>query len=255
MESSDHPMVATMNRVKVNCLMLSMACFASSLSTATALPTSTPDLAQPNIPTMSGGPKRAEMPLEFFNFLKDCFIVNVSDGQHQYAAWLPLQTFVRMYAAGGGDTAQLEPKVKDLKSYLMFVVENRTYDQFKNPISESAESLRARIKLRFPDGTEVRAVDKTPDGMPTNAPTFGNLGRRGQLLIFPSEGHIDLDAENASKSKIQLILDGNDAFKASSFTWHLPLELSGTTKQCSKCHNELSAKWSFCPWCGIKQKK
>jgi hypothetical protein len=223
---------------------------------AYALPPSAADIAQPHLPADLTAGKRGEMPLEFFNYLKDCFVVNVQDGKQQYAAWLPLQTFLRMYAAGGGDSAQLESKVTELKPYLMFMVENRTMDQYKNPISETAESIRSRARLRLPDGTEVKPMDRTPEGMPANAPSFGTLGRRGQLLIFAAgENGGDLDTEDTPKGKLQLILTATPSLNESTFTWHLPLELSGTAKDCSKCHNKFSAKWTYCPWCGTKGKK
>jgi hypothetical protein len=221
-----------------------------------AIPPSTADVAQPRIPSDFTAGKRGEMPLEFFNYLRDCFVVHVREGAQQCAAWLPLQTFLRMYAAGGGTSSQLEAKVTDLKPYLMFMVENRTPDEYKNPISESAESIRSRAVLRLPDGTEVKPVDRTPEGMPTTPPSFGTLDRRGQLLIFQAgDNNGDLDSENAPKGKIQLVLKANPTFKESIFTWHLPLELAGTSKQCAKCHNDFSAKWTYCPFCGTKQKK
>src|SRR6185437_11488919 len=96
------------------------------------------------IPEITSTPTRhgPEMPLQFFNYLKECFLVNVQDGHQQYAAWLPLQAFVRMYEAAGGSTEQLAPKVEDLKPYLMFIVENLSVDQLGNTTSESVESLR-----------------------------------------------------------------------------------------------------------------
>lgn len=257
-----------MKRISNRCIGLSVfllfsqcALLNGATQPASALPPSTPELAQPMtvpaLPTVTSPPKskRPEMPLEFFNFIKDCFVVNLADGQQQYAAWLPLQAFMRMYATAGGDTTQLEPKVNDLKPYLMFLVENRTCDQFKNPTSKTVESLRSRALLRLPDGTEVKPLDKTPDGMPTTPPTFGTLGRHAQLLIFPVEENADLDGEHSGKGKLQLVLKGNDSFKTSSFTWHLPLELSGAARQCTRCHNDISSKWSFCPYCGTKQKQ
>jgi hypothetical protein len=229
---------------------------ASAVATLAIPPTPTPDLSRPNaLPSDITTARRGEMPLEFFNYLKDCLLINVKDGQQQYAAWLPLRTFLKMYAAGGGDSGMLESKVGELKPYLMFMVENRSIDQYKNPISESAESLRSRARLRLPDGTEVKPVDRTPEGMPQSPPSFGALGRRGQMLIFQvGDNSTDLDLDNTPKSKLQLVLQPNETFKETVFTWHLPLELAGTPKQCTRCHNDVSGKWTHCPWCGLKQK-
>lgn len=222
-----------------------------SVTSAFALPVSPADVTHPALPDTSQMEGNPGMPLEFFNFMKECVQITSNENEKQLAAWLPMATCFKLVDIAGGKTGSLEASMQKCQPYLMFIVENRVGSNGSHMSFEPVASMRARAVLKFTDGQEVRALEKVPEDFPSAILSLARLPgtHQANLLIFPAGTHADLDLSTA-KNKLSLSLLATKDYHASDFVWRLPLEIYGSTQQCTKCHSDLSAKWSFCPYCG-----
>ena len=51
------------------------------------------------------------------------------------------------------------------------------------------------------------------------------------------------------------MLKADRKFNETIFTWHTPFDATTSVPPCPDCGESVSAKWSFCPWCGKKLSK
>ena len=73
------------------------------------------------------------------------------------------------------------------------------------------------------------------------------------VLVFPANGPDNKPIVEASKKdKLTLVLKADHQFKESTFVWRTPFDATTPAPPCPKCKEPLSAKWTFCPWCGAK---
>jgi hypothetical protein len=119
----------------------------------------------------------------------------------------------------------------------------------------------ARAVLVLPDGSEIKPLTKVPplvaasmSAMKVMIAAEGDAGGANtHILLFPSKdkkGNKVIDAK--SKSKLRLKLKADKVFEETIFTWYTPFDAVTTVPPCHKCKEKISAKWSFCPWCGVK---
>jgi hypothetical protein len=73
------------------------------------------------------------------------------------------------------------------------------------------------------------------------------------VLIFPNKGRDGKPLiDETTKSKLELVLKRDGNYRATEFVWNTPFDSMSATPPCGKCGERVSAKWSFCPWCGAK---
>jgi hypothetical protein len=73
------------------------------------------------------------------------------------------------------------------------------------------------------------------------------------VLIFPNKTATNQPLASASsKGKMTLKLAKQGPFAETLFTWHTPFDAVVPEQPCGNCKEPVSAKWSFCAWCGKK---
>lgn len=175
------------------------------------------------------------------------------------AFWLSpsvLEAILRSFAQEG-DAAQTEALIKSIRGYQVFMVQREYLDGLGDQKTLTADELRGSSYLENDQGVRFTALDS----LPTDARDFiGNFkrgmesrskGQHFELLIFPQQdakGHL---AEQVGKpGRIKLALGKVRTLEATEVTWHYPLDALSVSRECGKCHEALSASWSYCAYCG-----
>jgi len=58
--------------------------------------------------------------------------------------------------------------------------------------------------------------------------------------------------DTSQKAKLTLLLKADPKFRAITFNWRTPFDAVAGVPDCSRCKAGLSAKWTYCPFCGQK---
>lgn len=198
-------------------------------------------------------------------FLKELMQFKMVGDRTELAILLPFEFLIEAGLAEGGQTRQaLEKEVAFLKSYLTIIVQC-SYDRADGSSVYSPErDVRARSVLLLPDGTEVRPLAKVPPmvgatmaAMKVMMASEGDAGGANMhVLVFPSKdkkGKPIIDAKK--RGKVRLRMKPSGRFPNSVLTWRTPFDSIVKAPPCGKCKEAVSAKWSFCPWCGNKLPK
>jgi hypothetical protein len=121
----------------------------------------------------------------------------------------------------------------------------------------SEPALRGALSLKAPSGTvyhPLAAEEIDPriqrffDVMkPIVAQGFGELGKSMCFFAFKAKSAGDAPIVDAtSNGKFSFLVGERE------YTWHLPLATLVPPKTCSKCRENVSGAFSFCPWDGQK---
>jgi len=79
----------------------------------------------------------------------------------------------------------------------------------------------------------------------------GVRGVNTHILMFPATtkgGQAILDSTR--KAKLTLVLKSDSRFEEAVLVWHTPFDATTPVPPCHQCNEHVSAKWSYCPWCG-----
>lgn len=190
-------------------------------------------------------------------FLREIMAMKISGDRLEMAIWFPYEFFA---AAAGTQGEEGKREIAVLKPYIVIVAmaQDEDADGTKKPSTEN--ELRERAVLRLSDGSEVKPIDKPPPkilvllaamkaGMAAQA---GATGENAHILVFPNEVKGKIVVDVAHKDKLTLVLKAQGAFPEAVFAWRTPFDALSPAAPCAKCKGEMSAKWSFCPWCGTK---
>jgi hypothetical protein len=181
------------------------------------------------------------------------------DGQKSdMAIWLPFEAFVAIAESQGGDHAAVMRDLKPLKSYQVVVVMRVVENAGGNKNYASEEQLRDSAALRGTDGGEVKALAGVPANVSAKAGAMrqamaaqgGENGANMRLLFFPSAVKDKSLIDVPGKGKLTLVCNAIGDFDAYSCDWRTPLDALHGMETCPHCHELVSGKWSFCPWCG-----
>jgi hypothetical protein len=164
-------------------------------------------------------------------------------------------------ASGGKDRADVEKNLNFLKPYQIIVVRCGVTESNCSTAYATEKEVRARAALRFSRSEEVLPVDEVPPRISATVDTLKKLlaakddegGSKAYILLFPAatkEGK--LVADSSRRSKLTLVLKADESFQKAVFVWHTPFDATTPVPPCRKCKETVSAKWSYCPWCGAK---
>ncbi len=195
-------------------------------------------------------------------FIKELMVFRMLDGTHHLAIWFPYEFFI---AAGTGDgkatRASAEAELSFLKPYVT-VVAQVSHDLPNGMSKYQAESeVRARAVLRLDDGTEIAPLDKVPATVTTALAAMksimtqqgGEDGASTYFLIFPHKSTTGkLVVDERQKDKLTLIFKADKKYRETALTWRTPFDAVAHASDCPKCKAGLSAKWTYCPYCGHK---
>ena len=195
-------------------------------------------------------------------FTKEIMALKIEGGQQHLVMWMPYDFFV---AAGMSDGTvpreSIERELGFLKSYItMFVMSS-----FEKPdgteVFASETEVRNRAALKLADGSELKALTTVPPKVGAIVSVMkafmaqqGGADRENMhVLVFPAatpQGKTVVDT--AQKDVLTLNLKPDTRFRAVTFTWRTPFDAMTSVPDCPRCKAGLSAKWSYCPYCGQK---
>lgn len=201
-------------------------------------------------------------PVDLGAFTKEIMIMDFRDGQDHLAMWLPYEFFVAATLSEGKTTrAAAERDLDYLKPYITMVVQSSIDQPDGSSVYSSEKEIRARAVLRLADGTDALPLDKVPPlvsatlaAMKAVISSEGDAGSANMHILvfqaFTKKGEKIVDT--TSKATLTLVLKADTRFKERSFTWRTPFDAVASAPDCPRCKAGVSAKWSYCPYCGQK---
>ena len=85
----------------------------------------------------------------------------------------------------------------------------------------------------------------------STAAGMGELGAHMYVLMFPATtGGGKAVIDPSRKARLTLVLKEDSRFKEAVLVWHTPFDATNPVPPCHQCKEQVSAKWSYCPWCG-----
>ena len=156
---------------------------------------------------------------------------------------------------------QIEELIKVLRPYTLIIVVDATSSSFGAVTYRPEADIRAGIQIKDAQGTIYRPLseDKIDADSknflsiimrPIFANTLGPMGQNMHFFLFPAKtknGRNIADAKREGAFSVKL---GKKEFR-----WRLPLGSLLAPKICSKCKENCSGAWNFCPWCGTRLPK
>ncbi|HEX2951600.1 MAG TPA: zinc ribbon domain-containing protein [Armatimonadota bacterium] len=182
------------------------------------------------------------------------------DNQQQLALWMPYEFFLQSALAEPGTKREdIEKSIALLRPYQLMLVECK----FKGPTDitvQSEEGIRKRASLTLTDGHTILPLHTVPESITTAikeikammVPITGGNEDDIHILIFPTMQNGETLVNSTRKQTVTLNLTADAQFAAVSFTWRTPFDALTPLSYCPKCHEHVSAKWHYCPWCGLK---
>jgi hypothetical protein len=195
-------------------------------------------------------------------FTKEILAVDIREGRNHLAMWLPFEFFVAATLNQGKATkAEAERGLDFLRPYLTLVVQSSIDQPDGRSTYASEKEVRARAVLKLSDGTEVYPLDSVPplvsatmSAMKTLIAAEGDAGSANvHIIVFPAlTKQAQKIVDTTRKDKLTLVLKADARFKETSFTWRTPFDAMASVPDCPRCKAGVSAKWTYCPYCGQK---
>ncbi|MDQ1559532.1 MAG: hypothetical protein QOD32_2592 [Pyrinomonadaceae bacterium] len=196
------------------------------------------------------------------NLVKEMMVLKIEGKTQHLALWFPFEFFVAAGMDDGKNTrAGVEGEMSFLKPYVTVAVQvNRDLPDGTN-LYQTESEVRARSVLKLDDGAEIAPLDKVPPMLTAALAVMKSvIAQQGGedrastfFLIFPNKtktGKVAVDERQ--KDKLTLVLKADKNFRETAFTWRTPFDAVTSVPDCPKCKAGLSAKWTYCPYCGQK---
>lgn len=230
------------------------------LLTLAALPLKAPAQQATAAHTHDAG--AATKAVDLGSFVKEIMALKIEGETQQLAMWFPHEFFVAASMADGKSTrASVEKDMNFLKPYVIIAVQANRDLPDGTAVYQTEREVRERAALKLDDGAEIVPLAKAPPmltaalaAMKTIMTQQGGEDRASTFfLIFPNKiktGKAALDERQ--KDKLTLLLKADKNFRETAFTWRTPFDAVTSVPDCPKCKAGLSAKWTYCPYCGQK---
>lgn len=195
-------------------------------------------------------------------FVKEIMALRLEGGQQHLAMWMPFEFFVAAATADGSTPRDaVERELTFLKSYnTLFVIASIERPDGTNVYASEAE-VRRRASLRMADGTELRPLDTVPPKLSAIVAAMkavmaqqGGADRENiHIIVFPAATAAGKTVVDVSrKDSLTLVLKADAKFRETAFTWRTPFDAITGVPDCPRCKAGVSAKWTYCPYCGQK---
>ena len=197
-------------------------------------------------------------------FAKEIMALRIEGGQHHLAMWTPYEFFVAAAISDGNVSKEsMEKHLGFLKSYVPIFVSASVEKPDGTDVYATEAEVRRRATLVLSDGSEVRALDANAvppnlsaivSQMKTFMAAQGGADRENMhILVFPATTPKGKTVINtAQKDKLTLMLKADARFRETAFTWRTPFDAMSSVPDCPRCKAGVSAKWTYCPYCGQK---
>jgi hypothetical protein len=241
--------------IMTNVIRLVLCC---AVAAAFSLPGAAAE-AEKEAPPVAAKEAPRKAPADLGAFIKEIMTLKIDGDRTQTVLWLPHELFVQAGMADGTPRAQVEKNVVFLKPYNVMYVQCCVEKDDGTSAYAGEKQTRARAVLRLKDGTEIKPLDKIPPmvratvlAMKTLITAEGDEGSKHMyVLVFPAQGQDGKDIVNtASQDRLTMVLKADKDYPEVVCTWHTPFDAVTPIPPCAKCREPVSAKWSFCPWCG-----
>ena len=196
------------------------------------------------------------------SFVKEIMVLKIEGEAQHLALWFPYEFFVAAVMADGKSTrAATEGDMAFLKPYVTIAVQVNRDMPDGTAVYQTESEVRSRAVLKLDDGTEVAPLAKVPPmlmaalaAMKTIISQQGGEDRANTFfLVFPNKTKTGKAVVNErQKDKLMLVLKADKTFREAAFTWRTPFDAVTSVPDCPKCKAGLSAKWTYCPYCGQK---
>lgn len=195
--------------------------------------------------------------------VKELLIVKSDKVQGQLAIWLPYDFFYQSALADSSKSIEEnEKQIAAIKDYQVIIVECKS-SSLDGTLMQGEVAIRSRANIKMADGTMINPLEKIPESIvqPVSAIQAAMAGagedaNNMHVLLFPAKtGAGKLLIDTSKREKFSLVLKADKSFSETTFTWRTPFDALNPPQPCTKCHEILSAKWDFCPWCGTKQEE
>jgi len=195
-------------------------------------------------------------------FTKEIMVLNFEGDEEHLVMWMPYEFFL---AAGtSADAASRESIERELgffKSYITFFIMGNKDKPDGTELYATEAEMRNRAFLKLGDGTEIKPLGTVPPKvaaivayMKTYLAQQGGTDRENMhIIVFPAttaQGKPIIDVGRKDVLNLQLKADAK--FRAVSFTWRTPFDALTAVADCPRCKAGVSAKWTYCAYCGQK---
>jgi hypothetical protein len=204
----------------------------------------------------------ASKAVDLGSFAKEIVVLKLDSDTQQLALWFPFEFFVAAGMADGKNTrASVEDNMSFLKPYVTIAVQVNRDLPDGTTVYQTESEVRTRAVLKLDDGTEIAPLARTPPmltaalaAMKSVISQQGGEDRESTFfLIFPKKIRGGRSAvDERQKDKLTLLLKADKKFRLATFTWRTPFDAVTSVPDCPKCKAGLSAKWTYCPYCGQK---
>ncbi|MBI1903635.1 MAG: zinc ribbon domain-containing protein [Planctomycetia bacterium] len=224
-----------------------------------------PPAAQEKTPPAAQEKPPEKSKVDLGAFTQEIMNLKMEGDKTQLALWFPHEFFIQAQLNDGNTTrGQAEQDLALLKPYHAVIVQCSIDKGNGKSDYAGQKDVAARAVLKLADGTEIAPVQNVPitvslvvTAMKSFLSAEGDEGGANMhVLIFPAqtkEGKTIVDT--AKKGKLTLVLKADKQFPETTFAWHTPFDATTPAAPCPKCKERVSAKWSFCPWCGAGLEK
>jgi hypothetical protein len=216
----------------------------------------------PNKKPANAEEKKPARPKADINILmKELMTMKIEDNQ-TFGLWMPFEVFVEMGIRPDGTNREaIEEGIDFLKKYQVIVVGMSLEEKDGTKTYATKQDLEERATLKWATGEEFPLAEKIPPRVAGVAEEFkrefatnqGEFGKNIHVLIFSTTAKDGKTLLSATKrNTLQLGFKESKEFKAVRLDWRTPFDSLTPVPPCTRCEETLSAKWSFCPWCGAK---
>jgi hypothetical protein len=178
------------------------------------------------------------------------------------AFWVPFEFFVEVsLKPDGSDRADAERGLDFMKKYQIVVAGIGTHDKSGGVQYVSEKDIRRTVSLKLASGAEFPLIDDVPERVANAVAIFralfaknmGEFGNNLQVLVFSSTAKDGKTVLTVSGQKTVVVqFKDIKGMKPIRLEWKTPLDSLNPIPPCARCKESLSAKWSYCPWCGAK---
>ncbi|HEX5706515.1 MAG TPA: zinc ribbon domain-containing protein [Pyrinomonadaceae bacterium] len=207
-------------------------------------------------------PPQAAPRVDLGAFTKEVMGFHFEGDQTHLAIWFPYEFFVAVALSDGtGDRASMEREMGFMRDYIPLVIQSEFEQPDGTKVFATEAELRSRAVLKLADGSEVAALTSVPPKISALLAVMrnviqddgGQLSRNMHVLVFPSSTRAGRKiVETSQKDILTLVLKPGGRFKEASFNWRTPFDALTRPADCPRCRAGVSAKWTYCPFCGQK---
>jgi len=192
-------------------------------------------------------------------FVKECARARAANGKVQVVRWFSWEyTIASNIEEYEGNREQLEQEIRYLRPYIICMVMRKPVGTSHGVALDEADVRRA-AKVLDRHGRAVAPLDQVPpevaDYLARLREAIGRVAMAAQyvFLVFPRQdvdGNVIVDEQR--RDKLTVVLQAADGYPEFRAEFRTPFDAASPPIKCPSCADDVSRKWSYCAWCGVK---